>query len=264
MSEAPRVGIIGGGGWLGGAIARSILNAGVTSSEGLTVSYRSEPPTGFQGVHLTKDNQELVDRSDVIVIFVRPADWPSITVVAGDRLVISVMAGIGLRQLSDRLTAKRVVRSLPNAAAEVGKSYTPWVATRDVDDRDRCIVRCILDACGSHDEVSSESEIDYLTGLAGSGPAFPALLATAMMRAAAARGLGPDIARRAATAVLIGAGRLLELRNEDPTETVEKFVNYRGTTATAIAAMRAAGFEAAVADGLSAALQKSMSMGELT
>jgi hypothetical protein len=97
----------------------------------------------------------------------------------------------------------------------------------------------------------SESEIDYLTGLAGSGPAFPALLATAMMRAAAARGLSPDIVRRAATAVLIGAGRLLELRNEDPAETVEMIVNYRGTTAAAIAAMRAAGFEAAVADGLS-------------
>jgi pyrroline-5-carboxylate reductase len=264
MSEAPRVGIVGGGGWLGGAIARSILNAGVTSSEGLTVSYRSEPPTCFHGVHLTKDNQELIDRSDVIVISVRPADWPSITVVASDRLVISVMAGIKLRQLSDRLTAKRVVRSLPNAAAEVGKSYTPWVATRDVDDRDRSIVRRIFDACGSDDEVSSENEIDYLTGLAGSGPAFPALLATAMMRAAAAHGLGPDIARRAATAVLIGAGRLLELRNEDPAETVEMFVNYRGTTAAAIAAMHAAGFEAAVANGLSAALHKSMSMGELT
>ena len=256
MSEAPRVGIIGGGGWLGGAIARSILNAGVTSSEGVTVSYRSEPPTCFHGVHLTKDNQELIDRSDVIVISVRPADWPSITVVAGDRLVISVMAGIKLRQLSDRLTAKRVVRSLPNAAAEVGKSYTPWVATRDVDDPDRSIVRRIFDACGSDDEVSSENEIDNLTGLAGSGPAFPALLATAMMRAAAAHGLGPDIARR--------AGRLLELRNEDPAETVEMFVNYRGTTAAAIAAMRAAGFEAAVADGLSAALQKSMRLGELT
>jgi pyrroline-5-carboxylate reductase len=134
MSEAPRVGIIGGGGWLGGAIPRSILNAGVTSSEELTVSYRSEPPTRFHSVHLTKDNQELIDRSDVIFISVHPADWPSITVVARDRLVISVTAGIKLRQLSDRLTAKRVVRSLPNAAAEVGKSNTPWVATRDVDD----------------------------------------------------------------------------------------------------------------------------------
>jgi pyrroline-5-carboxylate reductase len=58
------------------------------------MSYRSEPSTCFHGVHLTKDNQELIDRSDVIVISVRPADWPSITVVASDRLVISVMAGI--------------------------------------------------------------------------------------------------------------------------------------------------------------------------
>lgn len=263
MSHGPRIGIVGGGGWLGGAIARSILNARVTSSEGLTLSYRSEPPICFQGVYSTRDNQELVDRSDVIVVSVRPADWPSLTIFAGDKLVVSVMAGIKLRQLSDQLKAKRVVRSLPNAAAEVGKSYTPWVATRDVDDRDRSIVRRIFDACGSADEFSSEGEIDYLTGLAGSGPAFPALLAAAMMRDAIARGVSLDIARRAATAVLIGAGRLLEVRNEDPADLVEAFVNYRGTTAAAIEAMRAAGFEAAVADGLSAALQKSVSLGQL-
>jgi pyrroline-5-carboxylate reductase len=92
------------------------------------------------------------------------------------------MAGIPLSQLSEQLKTGRVVRALPNAAAEVGKSYTPWVATAHVNDRDRCSVRGIFDAFGAADEVMNEAEIDYLTGLSGSGPAFPALLATAMMR----------------------------------------------------------------------------------
>jgi pyrroline-5-carboxylate reductase len=264
MNVVQRIGIIGGGGWLGAAIARSILNAKVVSPEGLALSYRSERPSCFQGVYTTKDNQELVDRSDVIVVSVRPADWPSLAISVGDKLVISVMAGIRLRQLSDQLKTGRIVRSMPNAAAEVGKSYTPWVASPGADHQDRAVARRIFEACGSADEVASEADIDYLTGLAGSGPAFPALLASAMMRDAVSHGVSQDIARRAVTGVLIGAGRLLELHNEHPADTVEAFVNYRGTTAAAIEAMRAADFDTAVACGLSAALQKSVSMGQST
>jgi pyrroline-5-carboxylate reductase len=262
MSSTLKIGIIGGSGWLGGAISRAILDAELTSSENLTLSYRREQPTRFQGSLWTRDNQALADRSNVIIVSVRPDDWPSLAVDAGGKLVISVMAGIRLDQLATQLKTGRVVRALPNAAAEVGKSYTPWVAPSALDDRDRSVVRRIFEACGSADEVASEADIDYLTGLSGSGPAFPALLANAMMKDAVERGLSPEIARRAVVAVLIGTGRLLELREECPAEMVETFLSYRGTTAAAIEAMRAAGFEAVVAGGLRAALRKSVSMGQ--
>jgi pyrroline-5-carboxylate reductase len=262
MSHALKIGVIGGSGWLGSAISQAILNARLTSPEDLTLSCRGEPPTLFQGARWTRDNQELADRSDVIIVSVRPADLPSLAINAGSNLLISVMAGIRLNELAEHFKANRVVRAMPNAAAEVGKSYTPWVASAEVDGRDRFIVRSIFDACGRADEVASEDDIDYLTGLSGSGPAFPALLATAMMKDAIAYGLSPNIARRAVAAVLMGAGRLLEKRDECPADTVEAFVSYRGTTAAAIEAMRAAGFEAAVASGLTAARKKSVGMGE--
>ncbi|MEJ6846078.1 pyrroline-5-carboxylate reductase dimerization domain-containing protein [Sinorhizobium fredii] len=262
MSEALKIGVIGGNGWLGGAITQSILDAKLTSPKDLTLSYRSERPTRFQDSYWTRDNQQLADRSDVIIVSVRPADWPSLGVTINGKLIISVMAGITLCQLAEQLKTERVVRSLPNAAAEVGKSYTPWVASTQVTDRDRSIVRRIFEACGSTDEVTSEADIDYLTGLSGSGPAFPALLADAMMKDAAEHGIPSEIAQRAVTAVLVGAGRLFERREECPTDTVETFVGYRGTTAAAIEAMRAAGFDAAVAAGLAAALKKSVRMGE--
>ncbi|MBB4183402.1 pyrroline-5-carboxylate reductase [Sinorhizobium terangae] len=262
MSGSLRIGIVGGAGWLGGAIAASLLDAGLVQPHDLSLSYRTEQPNCFTGSFWTADNRELADRSDVIIVSVRPADWPPLLIDADGKLVISVMAGVRLSQLAEHHNTKRVVRSLPNAAAEVGKSYTPWIGSVDVTDQDRAIVRAIFDACGTENEVASESDIDYLTGLSGSGPAFPALLATAMMNDAVARGLGPEIARRAVTTVLIGAGRLLERRDEHPADTVEAFLGYRGTTAAAIEAMRAAGFEAAVADGLAAAQRKSVSMGE--
>ena len=109
--------------------------------------------------------------------------------------------------------------------------------------------------------MASEAEIDYLTGLTGSGPAFPALLAEAMMKHAIAHGLDRDIARRAVNMLMIGSGRLLEGRNDCPGDTVNTFLNYRGTTAAAIEDMRAAGFDTAVARGLEAAFAKSVRMG---
>jgi pyrroline-5-carboxylate reductase len=261
MSDVSRIGIVGGSGWLGGAIVKSILDARLVSPEDFTLSYRREPPKRFPGVRWTADNQELVDRSDVIIISVRPEDWPALAFDARDKFVISVMAGIGLSQLAAQLRTLRVVRALPNAAAEVGQSYTPWVASADVDDQDRSLAQRIFDACGTSDEVANEGDMDYFVGLSGAGPAFPALLATAMMDDALARGLRPDMARRAVNAVLIGAGRLLEHHDECPADTVETFTSYRGTTAAAIGAMREAGFEAAVRSGLAEALRKSKDMG---
>ncbi|ANL31630.1 pyrroline-5-carboxylate reductase protein (plasmid) [Rhizobium phaseoli] len=262
MSVSLRIGIIGGGGWLGGAIAGSLIDAGVVDSRNLCLSYRSTQPRRFPNSSWTSDNQALADRSDVIILSVRPGDWHGLTVDADGKLVISVMAGVRLNALSERHNTGRVVRALPNAAAEVARSYTPWIGASGVTADDRAIVGAIFEACGSQDEVASEGDIDYLTGLSGSGPAFPALLAAAMMSDAVAHGLPAEIARRAVNTVLVGAGRLLERRDGSAADTVAAFLDYRGTTAAAIQGMRAAGFDAAVADGLSAAFKKSVSMGD--
>lgn len=263
-ARATRIGVIGGAGWLGGAIAAAILKAGITTPENLALSYRSKKPDRFGSAFWTTDNQALADCSDIIIVSIRPEDWPPLCVDAKGKLVISVMAGIRLFDLCRHHRTQRAVRSLPNGAAEVSKSYTPWTATAEVDDEERALVRAIFDACGQQDEVPTESEIDYFTGLTGSGPAFPALLAQAMMTHALAKGLDRNVARRAVNTVLVGAGSLLELRDECPFDTVQTFRNYQGTTAAAIETMVTAGFSEAVAKGLTAAFEKSVEMGETT
>lgn len=264
MGGPLRIGIIGGAGWLGGAIADVMLGAGIVQAKNLTLSYRTQRPDRLPNCFWTSDNQALADRSDVIFLSVRPADWHDIAVNAAGKLLVSVMAGIRLDDLCRHHQTLRVVRSLPNAAAEVGKSYTPWIATAGVTRDDRDMVRAVFDACGAQDEVATEAEIDYLTGLTGSGPAFPALLAAAMMRDAISHGIDPGIARRAVNTLIMGTGRLFERRNECPSDIVETFLDYRGTTAAAIEAMQNAGFEAAVANGLATALKKSVSMGDVS
>ena len=260
--SALRIGIIGGSGWLGGAIAAAVLDSGTVLPQDLSLSYRSECPQIFRDAFWTSDNQALADRSDVIILSVRPADWPTLNVNLKGKLAISVMAGIRLSGLCDTHQTQRAVRALPNAAAEVRKSYTPWTATTGVNEADRTVVRNIFDACGVQDEVRTEAEIDYLTGLTGSGPAFSALLAESMMTDAIARGFDRLVARRAVNTLLIGTGRLLEKRNGCPAETVQTFLDYRGTTAAAIEAMTDAGFGTIIRRGLSAAFEKSVRMGD--
>ncbi|TPL49853.1 pyrroline-5-carboxylate reductase dimerization domain-containing protein [Mesorhizobium sp. B2-4-6] len=262
MNVSIRLGIVGGAGWLGGAIADAALQAGVVRMQDLALSYRSAKPDRFAGAFWTDDNQALADRCDVIMLSVRPQDWPSLTIDAKGKLVISVMAGIRLAEIGAKHGTRRVARTLPNAAAEVAKSYTPWIGSSDATGVDRAIVRAIFCACGSQDEVGSERDIDYLTGLTGSGPAFPALLADAMMRHAIAFGLKPEVAQRAVNTVLTGTGRLIDLNDASPADTVKAFLGYRGTTAAAIETMREAGFDEAVAKGLEAAFRKSIAMGE--
>lgn len=257
-----RIGIVGGSGWLGGAIGRALLDRGLVAAPDLYLSYRSRQPEGWEGCIWTRDNQALADRSDIVILSVRPQDWPALQLRAEGKLIISVMAGIRLQQLAEAHQSSRVIRALPNAAAEVRHSYTPWIAAPGAGAGDKEVVRQIFGACGVEDEVGDEAAIDYLTGLTGSGPAFPALLASAMMRHAEAQGLPAAVAQRAVNALFIGAGRLLEARDLHPEATVEIFRAYRGTTAAAIDAMRAAGFDTAVEEGLEAAARTSRSMGE--
>ncbi|QFY63062.1 pyrroline-5-carboxylate reductase (plasmid) [Rhizobium grahamii] len=261
MSGSIRIGIVGGAGWLGNAIARSLIRAGSVTEEDLILSFRSRQPDFHPKAHWTRDSQELADKSNVIILSVRPDDWHSLSIDVRGKLVISVMAGISAEAIAQRHNTRRVVRALPNAAAEIALSYTPWLASAQVTSLDRTIVRIIFDACGTQDEVTSERDIDYLTGLTGTGPAYPALLALAMLDDARSHGLSEDIALRAVNGLIIGAGGLLQARPEHPQKTLDAFFEYRGTTAAGLNAMKDRGFAAAVSDGLAAALEKTLVMG---
>jgi pyrroline-5-carboxylate reductase len=193
------------------------------------------------------------------MISVQPGDWPSLSFKAPEQLVISVMAGVRIADLQERTGARQLARVLPNAAAEVRASYTPIFMKSDLPDDD-AIVRTLFEACGSVDIVTDEDHIDYFTGMSGSGPAFPALLAEAMMTDAIDRGISSEVARRAALQTLIGAARIFESHETMPAETVKAFVDYKGTTAAAIQKMRELGFAAAVRGGLEAAYLKAQAL----
>lgn len=262
MASAEKMGIVGGSGWLGRAIASAMLETNLFNASNLTLSFRTLKYNGLASVNWTQNNQDLADNTDVIIISVRPEDWPSVSFDAKGKLVISVMAGIDMKALAERHNTNRVIRALPNAAAEIQKSFTLWYASDAVSEYDRTLVRAIFDACGTQDQAKDEREIDYFTALTGSGPAFPALLAEAMIKHAIEFGISPKRANKAVRAVIVGAAALLEKNNQTAAEILDDFMAYQGTTAAALETMRAEGFDTAVASGISSGFQRALTMGQ--
>src|ERR1700684_4593927 len=115
MSLTKRIGIIGGNGWLGNAIADAAVATGLIEPSLLTLSGRSDNrgPAEIADAYWTKDNVELANRSDVIVLSVHPDQFPAIRVDARRKLVISVMAAVPAHRISLQTNSDMVVRSMP-------------------------------------------------------------------------------------------------------------------------------------------------------
>ena len=265
MTDPVAIGIIGGGGWLGRAVGRSMLSAGFVEGRSLILSGRSGRVEGFgewPDVRCTTNNRELAERADIVMLSVRPAQFGAVEIDARNKLVISLMAGISVDSIRTRTGADRVVRAMANAAAEIGRSYTPWFAADGVTPADKAFVQALFETCGEADQVSREADIDTLTALTGAGPAWPALLAQAMLAYAEAKGLPAGIARRAVDAIVAGASQLVATGEASPREIVQTFLNYQGTTAAGLQMMINSGFIDAVQAGLDAAATAAAKMSD--
>lgn len=256
MSNAKVVGIIGGGGWVGKALGLAVLEQGILSPQQLVVSSRAGCGAIYQdwpGVRCYTDNQQLAAVADVIVLSVRPENLSDITLDAADKLVISLLAMASEDQVAQQLSSRKVVRAMPNAAAEIRRAWFPWYAAKSVSDDEKRLVQRLLASCGTACEVSSERELDYLTALSGAGPAYPALLAQAMLASARQAGITEDVAQQAVMQTLVGGSLLLERLGGDPGAMVERLMDYNGTTARGLRTMLDEGFNDAVLKGLEAA-----------
>lgn len=248
------IGIIGATGWLGSALGRRLLETGIAKPEHLVLLNRSGPREdyhGHSGLQWAMDAHDLAARSDVIVVSVRPNDYADLHLQVGDRLVLSFMAGVGSDIL--RRSGGRIVRAMPNAAVEIGVSYSPWWADTTVTESDKCAVTAILSAIGTSDELADEAQIDLMSAVPGSGAAYPALMAVALADFLKARGIDERIAWRGAEAVVCGGAQLLAGKVETAPDILKAYKDYAGITAKGILAAECAGFSASVAAALDAA-----------
>lgn len=264
MRPEPTIGIIGGSGMLGRAIALGLLQGGRFAQDRFWVSNRSGQRHDFADwpkVTVTADSFELCKACDVVVISVPPTLFDTVAIEARDCLVISVMAGVPLTRISQRAGTQRVVRAMSNPAAELGLAYSPWFAESGMGSDDRLFVDEFFSAIGLADEVPRESDIEHFTALTGSVPGFVALFAQSITSYAEKNGINRKIAERAMRQLFLAAGQIMSKHPASAADHVEQMMAYAGTTAAGIAAMRDAGIDAAIEAGLEAASQTALNIG---
>ena len=260
-----KVGIVGGSGQLGGAIARAWLRAGVVASSDLWISNRSGARVGFEDwpdVTVTPDNSALAEACDVVLLSAPPHLAAGLGLDLRGKLVLSVMAGQSIADLADMTGSERIIRAMSSPAADIGLAYSPWVASSGVSEADRALVTALFEACGETDEVRGEDQIDHFTALTGPVPGFVAYFADCMTRYAVNNGIAPEIANKAMRQLFLASGTVLSQSDTPPSAFVKEMIDYAGTTAAGLQAMEASPLAEAVEQGLRAAYNKALQIGK--
>jgi pyrroline-5-carboxylate reductase len=175
----------------------------------------------------------------VMVVAVKPqvldAVLPAFAPLVGaDTIVVSVVAGKTIATFRGHLGGGRIVRTIPNTPAQVGRGITAAVAGDDVGPADRTLVDRLLSAVGKVEWVAEEAHIDFVTAVSGSGPAYVFHMVEALAAAGAALGLPADVAARLARATVEGSGELLFQSPESPAQLRIDVTSPKGTTAAAL------------------------------
>ena len=253
-----------GAGNMAEAIVAGIVGQGVVEAGDVCVTDIDEDRLAHfveqYGVGRSTDNAAAAAAADVIVLSVKPqvfpVVWPEIAAaMKPDALVVSIMAGIPSAKIAgDQPT--RVVRVMPNTPALVGEGAAGIAAGKFAHDDDLAVAGKLLGAVGVAVRVSEE-EIDAVTALSGSGPAYVFYLLEGMLAAAAQMGLEPGVSRELALATVIGAARLMKETGEDADVLRQKVTSKGGTTHAAITTLEKHGVKDAVVAALLAAQARS-------
>jgi pyrroline-5-carboxylate reductase len=261
------VAIIGGGnmarGLLGGLLARAIDPERITVTAA-TAATRAALAADF-GVRVSDDNVAAVHGARVVVLAVKPQVMGAVARALAAELrvarplVVSVAAGITVGQLQKWIGAGvPVVRAMPNRPALIGAGATGLFADESVGEAGRALAAELLGATGLALWVSKESDLDLVTALSGSGPAYFFRLAELMAAAAAAEGLDPAIAAQLAARTLAGAGQMVAASASPDLAAMRAAVTSKGgTTAAALEKLDAQDFPAIVAAAMRAAATRS-------
>jgi len=227
---------------MGGALLRGWLRDDVIDASRSAIFDPAPPSSVFDAakVHRFAVNPAPdATRYDALVIAVKPQiageALPKFRNLAVGATTISVMAGKSLAAISAALPeARTLIRAMPNLPAAIGAGASAIFAPTGATDRDREIAETLMRAVGAVVFVDNESEIDAVTAVSGSGPAYFFLLAEALAEAAIAIGLEPAAAQRLARATLSGAGAYAAADERSLAELRRAVTSPGGTTDAAL------------------------------
>ncbi len=259
-----------GSGKMATAIAGGVVNSGVFTPDMMGAfdpdKCAAENFTGVTGISTATDSPEAgIMESKAVIIAVKPqiveqalSDFKNILC---DKLIISIAAGISIARLTEITGAKRVIRVMPNTPALVGCGAAAFAFGKDALPEDIQLAEKILSAVGIVCKLK-ESDLDAVTALSGSGPAYAFEFIQSLADGGVAEGLPRDTALLLAAQTLLGAAKMVLQTQEHPSVLRDRVTSPAGTTIRGLEALEECGFSNAVIQAVRAGAERSRELGK--
>lgn len=254
-----------GGGNMGSALVGGLIKSGWAPTKITVAEISADRRTELRRLFPEITVIETLDSCESAVIAVKPTaavDAYAAVVAAGARRIVSIVAGVNISTLQKASgDSVAVIRAMPNTPALVGKGACAISFSPNCLETDIVWAEEIMGSVGTVVRVS-ESQMDAVTAISGSGPAYVFLLAECLISEAVRQGLSPSVADGLVRQLLVGSSALLSASLETPAALRDHVTSPSGTTWAAIEAMEKAGFRQAITAAISAAVRRSREMGE--
>ena len=265
-----------GGGNMASALIGGLIHQGAQASNIFVADpfegTRDRLKTEFKV--LSKENisalSEHIQQSDVLVLAVKPQQFkeaaaelnPVLQAASKKPLCLSVAAGIRTQDMGRWLNHQRLIRAMPNTPALIGQGMTGLFASPEASAEDRLHAENICAAVGKITWVDNEKQIDDITAVSGSGPAYVFAFLEALEKAGIAQGLSPEQARLLASQTVIGAATLATQSTDTPAVLREKVTSKGGTTYAALQVLESKQWANILGAAIAAASARGKEMGE--
>ncbi|AFZ14575.1 pyrroline-5-carboxylate reductase [Crinalium epipsammum PCC 9333] len=260
-----------GGGVMGEALLSRLIAQKIYDPDAVLVSEPSPARRDFlvsqYQVQVTDDNCLAAAATEVLLLAIKPqvfnavvSDLAGIKVEAG-QLVISILAGVPLKQLEWAFPAQPIIRAMPNTPATVGAGISAIASSNNTTEQHLDLARKIFQAVGEVVDVP-ETLMDAVTGLSGSGPGYVAIMIEALADGGVAAGLPRAIASQLALQTVLGTAQLLHTSELHPAELKDRVTSPGGTTIAGVTQLELAGFRSALIQAVVAATKRSQELGK--
>ncbi|MCV2441798.1 pyrroline-5-carboxylate reductase [Acinetobacter bereziniae] len=257
-----------GGGNMAQALIGGLLSRGLPATR-ITVSDPFEKIRLLlqeKDVHVTEDNIEAIKQADIVVFAVKPQVLGSVLKplkgLLDDKLLISIVAGAEIKTLSDLTGSERIVRVMPNTPALVQTGAHGIYANPEVSAKDRELTTQVLAATGLTLWVNSEAQIDAVTAVSGSGPAYFFYMMESMIRAGKNMGLDEKVATALTLQTALGAAQMAITSSSAPSDLRKNVTSPNGTTQAALEVFDRAQISQNIQTALAAAQKRSQELAQ--
>jgi pyrroline-5-carboxylate reductase len=263
--------LIIGGGNMGITYARSFINSHVVNAEQLMILEKDKNDRIENLVRLGLaqiiTDYARVPEAELVILAVKPQDAASLfsqikPFVDPSQVFLSIMAGITIQTIRKGLEVNKIIRAMPNLPAQIGSGMTAFTATEEVSRFEEQWIQNLLQTTGKTLNVRTETQIDVVTAISGSGPAYIYYFMESMIKAAMEMGIATAEAELLVKQTFFGALQLYQQGNFSCSEWIQKVASKGGTTEAAIQTFQQNKLDQIIIEGATAAFKRAVELGK--